>query len=64
VLQQLIVDLVADLLRVMELPDPVVEFGSFQTPGVDRIEVLRALTYGEGSARSCAWTRSSTAPIP
>ena len=71
--QQLIADFVADLLRVMELPDPVVEFGSYLThpelggdlrplfagrpfvgadmregPGVDRIEDLRALTFGDG----------------
>jgi SAM-dependent methyltransferase len=71
--QQLIRDFLADLTRAVELPDPIVEFGSMQVeadqngdfrplfpgrdytgtdmrqgPGVDRIEDLRALSYGDG----------------
>jgi SAM-dependent methyltransferase len=66
-------DLVRDLLDVLELPDPVVEFGALHVeanqdndlrplfagrsftgtdmrpgPGVDRVEDLRALTFGDG----------------
>jgi SAM-dependent methyltransferase len=73
--QTLIADFVADLQRVVTMPDPVVEFGSYLTdpgsgvgdlralfagrpftgtdmregPGVDRVEDLRALTFGDGS---------------
>jgi SAM-dependent methyltransferase len=73
VAQTLIRDFVADLARIEELPDPVVEFGSMQVelgqdgdlrpmfegrefigtdmregPGVDRIEDLRRLSFGDG----------------
>ena len=72
--QRLIRDFVGDLMRVLELPDPVVEFGALQVeadqdgdlrplfagrsyvgtdmregPGVDRVEDLRALTFGDGA---------------
>jgi len=73
--QTLIADFVADLQRVVTMPDPVVEFGSYLTdpgsgvgdlralfagrpftgtdmregPGVDRVEDLRALTFGDRS---------------
>jgi SAM-dependent methyltransferase len=71
--QRLIRDFVSDLMRVVDLPDPVVEFGSMQVeadqdgdlrplfagrsyvgtdfregPGVDRVEDLRALSFGDG----------------
>jgi SAM-dependent methyltransferase len=70
--QWLITNFVAELERLIDLPEPVVEFGSLQVepeqssdlrpifagkkftgtdfragPGVDRIEDLRSLTYGE-----------------
>jgi SAM-dependent methyltransferase len=66
-------DVVRDLLGVLELPEPIVEFGAMQVeadqdgdlrplfagrdftgtdfregPGVDRVEDLRALTFGDG----------------
>jgi len=71
--QQLIVDFLAELAAKVQLPEPIVEFGSLQVeadqpgdlrplfagreftgtdmragPGVDRIEDLRALSYGDG----------------
>jgi SAM-dependent methyltransferase len=74
VAQQLIRDFVADLARIADLPEPIVEFGSLQVeagqvsdlrplfagrefvgtdmregPGVDRVEDLRDLTFGDGS---------------
>jgi len=73
VAQPLIRAFVRELAGVLELPDPVVEFGSLQVepgqdgdlrplfagraftgtdlrpgPGVDRVEDLRALSYGDG----------------
>jgi SAM-dependent methyltransferase len=73
VAQPLIRAFVADLARIVELPDPVVEFGSLQVesrqdgdlrplfggrsfvgtdfragPGVDRVEDLRTLSFGDG----------------
>lgn len=72
--QTLIRDFVRDLTRVVELPDPIVEFGSLQVepgqdsdlrslfagreylgtdlregPGVDQVEDLRALSFGDGA---------------
>jgi SAM-dependent methyltransferase len=74
VAQQLIRDFVADLARIADLPEPIVEFGSLQVeagqvsdlrplfagrefvgtdmregPGVDRVEDLRDLTFGDGT---------------
>jgi SAM-dependent methyltransferase len=74
VAQQLIVDFVAELDGLIELPEPIVEFGSLQVepgqpndlralfgsrefvgtdlregPGVDRVEDLRALSFGDGT---------------
>jgi hypothetical protein len=73
VAQELIRRFVGDLTRTLDLPDPVVEFGSLQVepgqdsdlrplfagsefigtdmrdgPGVDRVEDLRSLTFGDG----------------
>jgi SAM-dependent methyltransferase len=70
---QLLYDFVADLSRVVEFPEPIVEFGSMQVeegqpndvrplfhdrdfigtdfregPGVDRVEDLRDLSFGDG----------------
>ena len=70
---QLLYDFVRDLSQAIELPEPIVEFGSMQVeegqpndlrslfagrdfvgtdfregPGVDRVEDLRGLTYGDG----------------
>ncbi len=70
---QLLYDLVSDLSQAIELPEPIVEFGSMQVeegqpndlrkifpgrafvgtdfregPGVDRVEDLRGLTFGDG----------------
>jgi SAM-dependent methyltransferase len=70
--QQLIMDFVGELARTIELPDPIVEFGSLQVesgqpndlrpafpgrdfvgtdirsgPGVDRVEDLRSLSFGD-----------------
>ena len=89
--QRLIRDFVGDLMRVLELPDPVVEFGALQVeadqdgdlrplfagrsyvgtnmregPGVDRVEDLRALTFGDGAvgtasgSRTCSSTSAAT----
>ena len=69
---QLLFDLIADLIDAVEMPEPVVEFGSLQVepdqpndlrplfggreftgtdfregPGVDRVEDLRGLTFGD-----------------
>jgi SAM-dependent methyltransferase len=71
--QRLIRSFLEELMGVVEMPDPVVEFGSMQVereqdgdlralfdgraftgtdfregPGVDRVEDLRALSYGDG----------------
>jgi len=73
VAQWLITNFIAELEQLLDLPEPVVEFGSLQVepdqvndlrllfpskrfigtdfrpgPGVDRIEDLRALTFGDG----------------
>jgi hypothetical protein len=73
VAQPLIRQFITELMQRVELPDPVVEFGSMQVeadqdgdlrplfegrpftgtdmregPGVDRVEDLRALSYGDG----------------
>src|SRR4051794_21728691 len=44
--QTLIAEFVADLQRVMAMPDPVVEFGSFQTDPGSRVGDLRPLFAG------------------
>jgi SAM-dependent methyltransferase len=46
--QTLIADFVADLQRVVALPDPVVEFGSFITDPDSGVGDLRALSFGDG----------------
>jgi SAM-dependent methyltransferase len=71
--QTLIRDFLSDLSQAVEMPEPIVEFGSLQVeaeqdgdmrplfagrefigtdmrpgPGVDRVEDLRALTFGDG----------------
>jgi hypothetical protein len=73
VAQALIRDFLADLISVLEMPEPIVEFGALQVetdqdgdlrglfdgrrfigtdmragPGVDQVEDLRALSFGDG----------------